>query len=212
MLLCQHTRLDGQRPAPWDSCFFWNNVNTEQCTAWRVRARSASRSRRGPVVRQLGNGRAVSGVGRLIRQSLRSTRAHARASIRAHAPTVHTPAHISMILHKHDTSTFLHLQADMLTPQRRERARLGRGGRLKARHGTAPPDIRRCGPLRGLQPPQHEAAGRFADAVQMGGMNTVGRCRPDRAARDGLLVIRWPQMPARKPRGRCSIEHARLAS
>ena len=49
-----------------------------------------------------------------------------------------------MTLHKHDTSTFLHLQADMLTPQRRERARLGRGGRLKARHGTAPPDIRRC--------------------------------------------------------------------
>ena len=78
---------------------------------------------RSGVVRQLGNGRAVSGVGRLIRQRLRSTRAHARTSTRAHAPTVHTPAHISMILHKHDTSTFLHLQADMLTPQRRERAR-----------------------------------------------------------------------------------------
>ena len=82
-----------------------------------------SRSQRGPVVRQLGNGRAVSGVGRLIRQRLRSTRAHARTSTRAHAPTVHTPAHISMILHKHDTSTFLHLQTDMLTSQRRERAR-----------------------------------------------------------------------------------------
>ena len=27
-----------------------------------------------------------------------------------------------MILHKHDTSTFLHLQTDMLTSQRRERA------------------------------------------------------------------------------------------
>ena len=101
----------------------WLNAQSknfrEQCTAWRV----PSRSQRGPVVRQLGNGRAVSGVGRLIRQRLRSTRAHARASTRAHAPKVHTPAHISMILHKHDTSTFLHLQADMLTSQRRERAR-----------------------------------------------------------------------------------------
>ena len=85
---------------------------------WRV----PSRSRRGPVVRQLGNGRAVPGAGRLIRQRLRSTRAHARASTRAHAPKAHTPAHISMILHMHDTSTFLHLLADMLTPQRRERA------------------------------------------------------------------------------------------
>ena len=99
----------------------------EQCTAWRV----PSRSQRGPVVRQLGNGRAVSGVGRLIRQSLRSTRAHARASIRAHAPTVHTPAHISMILHKHDTSTFLHLQADMLTSQRRKRARRTSQGTMR---------------------------------------------------------------------------------
>ena len=98
----------------------------EQCTAWRV----PSRSPRGPVVRQLGNGRAVPGVRRLVRRRLRSTRAHARASTRACTPTMHTPAHISMTLHKHDTSTFLHLEADMLTPQRRERA-------LRSSQGTA---------------------------------------------------------------------------
>ena len=47
-----------------------------------------------------------------------------------HAYDAHTPAHISMTLHKHDTSTFLHLEADMLTPQRRERA-------LRSSQGTA---------------------------------------------------------------------------
>ena len=86
------------------------------------------------MVRQLGNGRAVSGAGRLIRQRLRSTRAHARASTHARAPTVHTPSHISTALHKHDHCTFLHLHADMFTSQRRERARAAAGS---TGHGTA---------------------------------------------------------------------------
>ena len=34
-------------------------------------------------------------------------------STRTCTPTMHTPAHNSMILHKHDTSTFLHMQADV---------------------------------------------------------------------------------------------------
>ena len=38
-----------------------------------------------------------------------------------------------MILHKHDTCTFLHLQADMSSPQWRERARRTSQGT----HGTA---------------------------------------------------------------------------
>ena len=74
------------------------------------------------MVRELGNGRAVSGAGRLIRQRVRSTRAHARASTHARAPTVHTPSHISTALHKHDHCTFLHLQADLCISQRGERA------------------------------------------------------------------------------------------
>ena len=99
--------------------------------AWRVPPRSP----RGPVVRQLGNGRAVSSVSRLVGRRLRSTRAQARASTRARTPTMHTPEHNSMILHKHDTSTILHLQTDMSTPQRRERARRTPQG--TARRGAA---------------------------------------------------------------------------
>ena len=67
----------------------------------------------GPVVAQLGNGRAVSDASRRVRQCLRSTHTRARASTRTHAPTVHTPTHILMALHKHDHCTFLHLHADM---------------------------------------------------------------------------------------------------
>ena len=59
-----------------------------------------------PVVRQLDNGRAVSNTGRRVRQPLRGTCTHARASTRARAPTVHTPTHIFIALHKHDHSTF----------------------------------------------------------------------------------------------------------
>ena len=87
------------------------------------------------MVVQLENGWAVSDAGRRVRQCLRSTHTHARASTRTHAPTVHTPTHILIALHKHDHCTFLHLQADMCTSQRRERAR--RALRGTARLGDA---------------------------------------------------------------------------
>ena len=75
------------------------------------------------MVRQLDNGPAVSSTGRRVRQPLRGTCTHARASTRARAPTVHIPTHISTALHKHDHCTFLHVHADMSTSQWRERAR-----------------------------------------------------------------------------------------
>ena len=75
------------------------------------------------MVEQLGNGRAVSRASRLVRQPLRSTHAHTRASTRVYTPTVHTPAHIFIARHKHDHSTFLHLHADMCVSQWYGRAR-----------------------------------------------------------------------------------------
>ena len=104
------------------------SVNSAPCGGC-LRARGEEQVRCAMVV-QLENGWAVSDAGRRVRQCLRSTHTHARASTRTHAPTVHTPTHILMALHKHDHCTFLHLQADMCTSQRRERAR-------RALQGTA---------------------------------------------------------------------------
>ena len=88
----------------------------------------------------------------------------------------------------------------------------GRGGRRRARHGRARPNLRRRGPPRGLQPPQVDAAGRLTDAVQFGGCGGSGRWWPIRAARGGSFLLQWPQMPARRLQINVSAAHERVAS
>ena len=135
--LASHLTLLG-RPFPPLVRELSPKISVNKCTAWRW----APRSRQRPVVRQLGNGRAVPGGGRRVRQHLRGTRTHARASTRANAPTVHTPTHISTALHKHDHCTFLHLPADLCISQRCERARRALQG--KARPGGTDPATSRA--------------------------------------------------------------------
>ena len=165
-------------------------------------------SRRRPAAVELDNGRAVSGVAGLVRQHLRGTRTHPRTSTRACAPTMHTPKHISTALHKHDHCTFLHLHTALYVWQRCGRARramLGTGSSFAL-------PIRRREQLRGLQPPQHDAAGRFAAALQFGGIGAMEARPYDHATCNGFLMLQWLRIPARRPRVGASAAHERVVS
>ena len=162
------------------------------------------------MVRQLGNGRAVSSTGRRVRQPLRGTCTHARASTRAHAPTVHGTLQHTFPQHCTSTTTAHSCMCKLTCPYRSGAS--GRGGRCWARHGWAPPISGHREPLRGLQPPQHHAAERFAAAVQNGGWGVSRQRWSIRAARDNSFMLRWPWMPARRPRGGASAAHERVAS
>ena len=154
---------------------------------------------------QLGNGRTVPGVSRLARHTPTApaqhtrTRPHARASTRTCAPTTHTPTHISMVLHMHDTSTFLHLRTDIwiCTSQWRGRAR-----RVphRARHGRARPKRRHRGPQRGLQPPEQEASRRFTMELQIADKSAAGRRPSSCSARHASIRPQRPSMPGRGAR------------
>ena len=82
----------------------------------------------------------------------------------------------------------------------------------RARGRGSRPPIRRQGPLRGLQPPTHEAAWRFATALQSGGMGAMEARPSDHAACDGFLVLHWLRMPARRPRVGASAAYERVVS
>ena len=82
---------------------------------------------------QLDNGRAVP-VGRLVRQHLRGTRTHARASTRACTPGCDSNTHF----HSTAQARPLHICMCTLTCPHHSGAS-GRGGRCWARHGWAPP-------------------------------------------------------------------------
>ena len=170
-----------------------------------------SRSQRGPVVRQLENGRAVSGAGRLFRQRVRSTRAHARARTRAYAPSVHTPAHISTALH--NQARPLHIfdfGACALTCTCRSGAS-GRGGLHRARHGGAAPIFRHREPPRALQPPQQEAAKRFAMVLLLVDKSAAGLGSSSCDARHASIMPRRQRMPGRSMRACASAARERAA-
>ena len=163
------------------------------------------------MVRQLGNGRAVSSTGRRVRQPLRGTCTHARARARAHACA--RPRYtLQNTFPQHCTSTTTaHFCTCTIACVSGSGAR-GRGGLYQARGRGSRPPIRRQGPLRGLQPPTHEAAWRFATALQSGGMGAMEARPSDHAACDGLLMLQWLRIPARRPRVGASAAHERVVS
>ena len=96
------------------------------------------------------------------------TRARAHARARPRCTLQHTnPLHCTCTTHAHFCSCTL------TCPPRSGAS--GRGGRCWARHGWAPPIFGHREPPRGLQPPQHHAAGRFAAAVQHDGWGVSGQ-------------------------------------
>ena len=110
------------------------------------------------------------------------TRARAHARARPRCTLQHTnPLHCTCTTHAHFCSCTL------TCPPRSGAS--GRGGRCWARHGWAPPIFGHREPPRGLQPPQHHAAGRFAAAVQHDGWGVSGQRWSIRAARDNSFML-----------------------
>ena len=113
------------------------------------------------------------------------TRARAHARVRPRCTLQHTfPQHCT-------STTTAHFCMCTLTCPHRSGAS-GRGGRCWARHGWAPPIFGHREPPRGLQPPQHHAAGRLAAAVQKDGWGASGQRWPTQAACDSSFMFQWP--------------------
>ena len=103
-------------------------------------------------------------------------RARARARARPRCTLQHTISlHCTCSTHAHFGTCAL-----TCTPRR---GASGRGGRHWARHGRATSQERHRGPSRGPQPPQHDAARRFAAALQLVDKDAAGRESSGRAAR-----------------------------
>ena len=146
--------------------------------AARGEVRQSSSSRTG--------GRFPARVGSLGSTCTAHAHTHARAStLMTHE---HTPITLQNTFPQHCTSTTTaHFCMCKLTCSYRSGAS-GRGGRCWARHGWAPPISGHREPLRGLQPPQHHAAGRFAAAMQNDGWGVSGQRWSTRAERDSSFM------------------------
>ena len=137
--------------------------------------------------------------------------AHAHTRARAHA-RARPRCTLQNTFPQHCTSTTTaHFCTCTLTCTPRSGAG-GRCGLCRAWRRVSQPPIRRRASLRGLQPPQHEAAGRFAAALQFGGMGRTELRPSDRAACNGFVVLQWPRVPAHGPRVTASAAHERVAS
>ena len=132
------------------------------------------------------------------------TRARARACTRPRCTLQHTfPLHCT-------STTTAHLCTCALTCALRSGAS-GRGGLYWARHGWAAPIFRHREPLRGLQPPQQEAAKRFAMVLHFVDKSAAGLRPSGCSARHASIVPRRPRMPGRSVRACACAARQRTA-
>ena len=136
----------------------------------------------------------------------------AHAHMRARAHTRARPRctlHHTFPLHCTSTTT-AHFCTCTLTCSRR-RGASGRGGLYWARHGWAAPIFRHREPLRGLQPPQQEAAKRFAMVLHFVHKSAAGLGPSSCSVRHASMVPRRPRMPSRSARACASAARQRTA-
>ena len=127
-------------------------------------------------------------------------RAHERA--RPRCTLQHTiPLHCTCTTHAH------FCMCKLTCPRRRGAS--GRGGLYWARHGWAAPIFRHREPLRGLQPPQQEAAKRFAMVLHFVDKSAAGLGPSSCSARHASMVPRRPRMPGRSARACASAARQR---
>ena len=144
-----------------------------------VAARDAALPLRGSTLGEPRPTRVGSSGGTCAAHSDARARAHARA--RPRCTLQHTISlHCTCSTHAHFGTCAL-----TCTPRR---GASGRGGRHWARHGRATSQERHRGPSRGPQPPQHDAARRFAAALQLVDKDAAGRESSGRAARHGSIM------------------------
>ena len=146
-----------------------------------VAARDAALPLRGSTLGEPRPTRVGSSGGTCAAHSDARARAHARA--RPRCTLQHTISlHCTCSTHAHFGTCAL-----TCTPRR---GASGRGGRHWARHGRATSQERHRGPSRGPQPPQHDAARRFAAALQLVDKDAAGRRSSGRATRHASIMPR----------------------